>query len=248
MSMTTPGAPRSFTAPAMSEARSLRSRIRRTTFLYVVMNNLGVFNLVYVPLKFRVVGDAAATMRKVATSPMLYRSGILCGLISGILFLAVASLLHDLFRDVDQKQAMLLVVFVCGAVAIGLANLIPQFGVVIVSSNAEYLTVFSRPQLDAAGLALINLVSRGDLLAMAFWGAWLFPFGVLVMKSRFIPRLVGVLLMIAGAAYLSTSFLSILFPAQRQLTFSLAIPFMTCEMAAVLWLLIKGAVVPPAEQ
>jgi uncharacterized membrane protein len=83
---------------------------------------------------------------------------------------------------------------------------------------------------------------------MAFWGAWLFPFGALAMKSRFIPRVVGVLLIVAGTAYLATSFISILFPAQRQLTFYLAMPFMAGEMVAVLWLLIKGAVVPPAKQ
>src|SRR5215212_9323754 len=247
MLMTTTLAPPFSTAPATSDARSLRSRIRFATFLYVVMNNLGVFNLIYVPLAFRVAGDATATMRRVAESPMTYRSGILCGLFSGILFLVVACLLHDLFKDVDRKQAMLLVVSVSGAVAIGLANLIPQIGVLVVSSKAEYLTVFTRPQLDAAGLALINLVSAGDILAMAFWGVWLFPFGVLIIKSRFIPRVLGVFLIVAGAAYLATSFISILFPAHRQMTFYLAMPFMAGEMVAVLWLLIKGAVIPPAE-
>ncbi len=129
-------------------------------------------------------------------------------------------------------------------VALALANLLNEIAPLILLSGADYLSVFTKPQLDALALGFLRLNGSGESVVMAFWGLWLFPFGILVIKSGFFPRILGILLMVAGFAYIISRFTSILLPAYRHVVFQVMMPLSFGEVPIILWLLIKGAKVP----
>jgi hypothetical protein len=132
-------------------------------------------------------------------------------------------------------------------VAIALANLLHKFAVLVLLSGADYLSVFTKPQLDALALGFLRLHSNGVTVSTVFWGLWLFPFGILVIKSRFFPRILGILLMVAGFAYLTSSLTSIAAPAYRSIVSQFMMPLYSGEVPIIFWLLIKGAKVPQPE-
>ena len=227
---------------------SLRSRARFAGVLYLLMGIPGAFNIQYIPAAVLVRGDAAATARNITSGELMYRMAILSGLLNAIVWVFLVVCLYDLLKDVDRTQARLMVLFVSAAVAIGLANLASQIAPLILLSGADFLSVFTRPQLEALALASLRLNSNGNYLAMAFWGLWLFPFGVLVMKSRFFPTILGVLLIIGCFAYLTVSFTGLVFPAHSRIVNQVALPFYAIgEVAMVIWLLVRGARMPPQE-
>jgi hypothetical protein len=228
--------------------RSIRSKARVAGLLYLVMGIPGFFNLISIPAAFIVPGDATATARKITDGALTYRIGILSGLVSSIGFLFLALSLYSLFKDVDRTQARLLVSLVAVAVALGIANLVNQLAPLVLLSGADFLAVFTKPQLDALAMAFLRLHGNGNQLAAAFWGLWLFPFGILVIKSRFFPRILGVFLIAGGAAYLAVSFTSLVFPAYRQVVSRIALPFYAVgELPIALWLLVRGAQERPGE-
>ncbi len=111
-------------------------------------------------------------------------------------------------------------------------------------TGAEYLSVFDRPQLEALALGVLTLHSAGAAVVTAFWGLWLFPFGILVIKSGFLPRLLGILLLVAGVAYLTSSVTSIVLPEHREILSRIMMPLYFGEVPIIFWLLIKGAKAP----
>jgi Domain of unknown function (DUF4386) len=199
-------------------------------------------NDVYVPSAFIVPGDATATARNIAAAELTYRLGILGGLLSNVVFLLLVSSLYDLLRDVDRKQARLMVILVSVGATLGIANLLNQIAPLILSSGAHLSSVFTRPQLDALALGFLGLRNHGTHVAMAFWGLWLLPFGLLVMRSGFLPRILGVLLVAGCFAYLAVSFTFLVLPGYRNVVARAALPLSAVgELATIAWLLVKGA-------
>jgi hypothetical protein len=106
------------------------------------------------------------------------------------------------------------------------------------------LSVFTKPQLEALALGLLNVNSHGNTVDSVFWGLWLFPFGVLVMRSGFFPRVLGILLIVAGCAYVTSSVTSMVLPAYSHVVSQATMPLLFGEFPIIFWLLIKGAKVP----
>ena len=119
-------------------------------------------------------------------------------------------------------------------------NVLNEIAALILVSGANFLSAFEKGQRDALALLFLRLHGEGINVASIFWGLWLFPFGILVMRSGFIPRLLGVLLIIAGSAYLASSFASLLLPQYANLVGQIAIVFEVGELPIVLWLFITG--------
>ena len=202
----------------------------------------GAFSIMIVPEMLIVPGNAAATAAKIASSELLFRVGIVSGLICQITFIFLALALHRLLRDVDHAYATAMVALVMIAVPIAFLNLMNRMAVLILLSGAEFLSAFNPGQLHALVMFFLNLHDDGIMAVQLFWGLWLFPFGVLVYKSGFLPRLLGVLLVIACFAYLADSFTSLLLPHYKDAVSSwTAAPAGLGEFAIMLWLLIRGA-------
>jgi hypothetical protein len=227
---------------------SSQAKTRVPGILYALMGLPGVVWLQYMPAAFIVPGDATATARRIAGAALTYRIGILCALISSVSFVLLALSLYGLFKDVDKKHARLLVALVLVSATIGIVNEVNHLAPLILLSGADFLSVFTKSQLDALAMGFLRLHGGGLALDSAFWGLWLFPFGVLVIKSGFFPKILGICLIVGGFAYLAESVTLIALPAYRQVVSQVVLPFYAIgEVPILLWLLIKGAPVPRSE-
>lgn len=231
----------------MHDSTSLKSTARRAGLIYLLILFLAPLNLIYLPSVFFVPGNATATAIKITSGELLYRAGVFVDLLGSITFLFLVSCLYDLFKEVDRSLARLMVLLVAVCVAFSVGNLLNLIAPLILLSGADFLTVFPKSQLDALAFGFLKLRSSGNNVAMAFWALWLFPFGLLVIKSGFIPRLLGILLLVGGFAYLAVCFTSIVFPLYRPLVDRFSLPFYAIgELAIIFWLIVKGVrCVPP---
>ena len=123
-----------------------------------------------------------------------------------------------------------------------------EIAALILVSGADFLSAFEKGQLDALAYLFLRLHGQGFVVAEIFWGLWLFPFGVLVIRSGFIPRFLGVLLFIAGSGYLASSFASLLLPSYRHLVDQFAMVLTAGELPIIFWLLIWGAKDQPLDE
>jgi hypothetical protein len=227
---------------------SIKAKARLAGILYVLMGIPAWFSLMYIPSAFVVRGDATATARNIVTSQSLYRLGILSELVSQTIFLVLVLVLYDLFKDADRKQARLMVMLVGVSVAFEFANCLNLVAPLILLSGADFLAVFSKPQLDALALVFLKLRNDGLGVISLIWGLWLLPFGVLVIKSGFFPKGLGVLLIVACFAYVTDSITLIMLPVPIPVvsTVTLALGGLG-ELAIVVWMIVIGAKTPQTE-
>lgn len=208
--------------------------------LYFLFMIVAIFGEFFSPA-FIVPGDAAATARNITAGESTYRLGIMTSFVTLLLFTLLVERLYRLFRDVDRGLALLMVLLVTVGVAVALANMLNKFAPLVLLSGADYLAAFTKPQLDALAMGFLRFHSSAAMVATAFWGLWLFPFGALVIKSRFFPRVLGVLLLVAGLAYMITSITALTLPDRRQVVSRIMMPLYFGEVPIIFWLLIKGA-------
>jgi len=224
---------------------SRNATARQAGALYFVFMIVAIIDQFIFP-KMLVSGDAAATASNIVAGEQTYRLGIVLGFATHVIFLFLVVTLYRLFKDVDETPAMLMVVLVSVGVAVALANMLNRFAPLLLLGGAEYLAAFTKPQLEALAMDSIRFRGSGAAVPMAFWGLWLFPFGLLVAKSKFLPRILGVLLVIAGTAYVIGAFTTIAFPGQRQSLSRFLTPLYFGEVPIIFWLLIRGAKGAPA--
>jgi len=221
---------------------SRKQTARLAGVLYLVMGLAGAFSIAYIPKTFVVQGDAAATAGNILSSPMLYRFGIVADLINQAVFIWLALVLYDLLKDVNRRHARLMVAFVLAQAAMSFAIMITQIAPLVLLSGADYLSVFEKPQLDAAVLGILTLRARAIIALGTYMGLWLLPFGALVYRSRFIPGIIGVLLIVAGCAYVVSTMTFFLLPVYfRFSSMFMMLAAAAGEVSILGWLLIKGA-------
>jgi len=209
--------------------------------LYVLSSILGFFALLYVPSKLIVHGNATATANNIANSETLFRLGIATDLICQALFIFVALALYDLLKGVNQRHALSMLILILAAIPIAFLNEVNAIAALVLVRGADFLSLFDKPQRDALAMLFLNLHGYGFDIAGIFWGLWLFPLGLLVYRSGFLPRILGVLLMIACFAYLANSFTSLVLPRYEAIVSRWMNPLQLAEVLFMLWLLIMGA-------
>jgi len=210
-------------------------RARVAGFLYVIVNLPAPFVLIYLPSRLIARGDAAATANNIMASESLLRFGIVGWLFNLIASIFLVLALYQLLKVVNKNMATLMVIFMLASIPIGMLNELNNLAVLLLLSGADYLKVFTTEQLQALAYLFLRLHSQGLNIAQIFWGLWLFPMGYLVFKSGFLPRILGVLLMIGCFGYVIQSFAAFL-------GYNVSIIFFTSwgELLFLLWLLIKG--------
>ena len=186
----------------------------------------------FVVSKLIVPGDVAATSGNILASESLFRLGIAGSLIMMIAFLFYALFLYRLLRPVNASRARIMVALVLVSVPIYMLNQVNQFAALLASSERLY---------DQVKLFL-ELHRFGNLVGGIFFGLWLFPLGLLVFKSGFFPRFLGILLMFGGLGYLILFVQAFLFPGSERTLWTN--PFLVVthasELAMMMWLLIRG--------
>jgi hypothetical protein len=198
--------------------------------------------LIYIPAKLFVSGNANATANNIAAHQTLFRLGILSDLFTATMGIFLTLALYRLFQGVDKDLARLMVIL--GALVVTpiyFLNTINDAAALLLARGPDFLSVFDKPQRDALVLVFLRMHGQGILANEVFWGLWLFPFGLLVYRSRFLPRILGVWLMLNCFAYLATSVTGILWPSYEQRVSNWVFPVMFGELAIMLWLIIMGA-------
>ncbi len=178
--------------------------------LYVVFSIPGFFAMVYVPSKLIVHGNAAATANNIAANETLFRLGIAAQLIGMAGFIFVALALYDLLKGVNRRHASLMVTLIVVSVPIAFLNELNSIAALVLVRGADFLSTFEKPQRDALAMLFLRLHGQGFVVAEIFWGLWLFPLGLLVYRSRFLPRFLGVWLALAGFAWMILSLTGVL--------------------------------------
>ena len=210
-------------------------------FVYLLLVLIVPFRLIYIPSTLFVSGNATATANNIAAHQLLFRLGIVSDLLTGSLGLVVGLALYRLLKGVDQNLAALMVILGGLMVTpIYFLNTLNDAAALLLVRGADFLSVFDQPQRNALAMLFLRLHHGGVVVNEIFWGLWLFPFGVLVFRSRFLPHFLGVWLIINGFAYLALSFTGVLFPQHEDLVSNIAFPAQLGEVAIMLWLLIKG--------
>jgi hypothetical protein len=215
---------------------SIKNIARIAGLLYLILSALSAFGLVYVPSVLIAPRDAATTVSNILANEWLFRLGIVSNLLAFTVNIFVVVFLYKLLKPVNEGVASLMVILILMGLAIGMLNELNQVAVLLFSS-ADYLTAFTADQLQALVLLSLDLYEHGFLISHIFFGLWLFPMGYLIFKSGFLPRFLGVLLIIAGFGYLVDFILFFLFPdvgvTVSEFTF-------VEEVLLLLWLLIRG--------
>lgn len=224
---------------------TLKGDARRAGLIYLVMSVLGAPTLIYLP-RLIVAGDAAATAHNVLSNESTYRL-LLGGALAGwALYMVLGWALYDLFDSVDTSQARLLRIFVVASAIVGVIDVALLAAPLVALKSTALAAAFPRPQVEALALTLFGIRSMELHANEAFWGFWLIPFGVLVIKSRYIPRIIGVLLLIASVGYIIMSFAYIAVPSLLDVANKVGGVLIQGELTVILWLVIMGAKEPPA--
>jgi len=200
------------------------------------------FSLIYVPNTLIVRGDAAATAAKVLAHQTMLRLSIVNELFVAVVFVMLALALYRVFSGVNKLQAALMVVL--GAVLsapVTFVAVVNDIAALAILHAPHYLSsVFSKPQLEALALLFLNVHQYAMISQQFLWGLWLLPFGLLVMRSGFLPRILGILLIFNCFAYVVASLTWLFAPDYMSVVNTVALIPETGELWIALWMLIRG--------
>jgi len=218
---------------------SNKKTARIAGFLYLLLIISGFFSMEYIPSKIVVWEDPAATMNNVSNYEWLFRFDIVITIIMHICFILLSLALYQLLKKVEKNFALLMVIFVLIGIPISYQLLIKKFDILKLISDVEYLKVFQKDQIQAQVMLLFSSYESGFQISQIFWGLWLFPFGYLVFKSGFLPKFLGICLMLGCFGYLFDTLGRIVFINYFN-TRLIILPASIGEIGICLWLLIAG--------
>ncbi len=213
----------------------LRARVAGVLYLSVLP--LSIFGTLYINSRLVVPGDAAATAKNILASETLFRLGIVSALVAQIVNTVVVLALYQLLKSVNRNMAALMVIFLLLGVPIAMLNELNNVAVLFLLSGADAVKGLTADQMHASVSLLLNVHANGLSIAGLFWGLWLFPMGYVVFKSGFLPRILGVLLIIGCVGYLIQSVAVLLLP---NLNVNIALFTFWGEVLFPLWLMIRG--------
>ncbi len=191
---------------------STRSLARRAGLLYVLAGSLAPFTFLYVPGVLLVEGDALATADRVRASEGLLRAAIYGELYNATLLIFATLALYRLFTRVDPKTSILMAAMMLVSVPISYVNALNNVAPLILLRNPAIAALLDPGQVAAQVTFFLRLHNYGIVINQIFWGLWLFPIGVLILRSGFIPRWLAYPLFLAGAGYVVNSLGTLLLP------------------------------------
>lgn len=219
---------------------ALKKTARLAGLLYLIWVITGIYGIMYVPSKTIVPGDAGATAHKIIANEFLFRTGILNDLISITIGVYLLLVLYRLFKQVNKRQARLMVILLIVTFPVGF--IMDAFNMTtLMLFKGEVMTTFEISQRQDLAMLFLKISGYGTIILEMFWGLWLLPFGLLVYKSGFIPRVLGIFLIVNGISYIIHCSTHLLLPDYQELVFKFSMPlWILGEISIMLWLLIKG--------
>jgi Domain of unknown function (DUF4386) len=212
-----------------------------------LLTGFSIIRPMYVGRTLVVRDDAAATIHNIAAHELLFRFGIVSDLIAGLGCFLAALALYELLKGVDRTLGVLMLVL--GGLmpcVFAFVNVLNDAAAVVIARGEPFVSLFDKPQQAALAALFLRIHDHGFLINEVFAGLWLFPFGLLVFRSGFLPRILGLLLFVSGFGYLAISGTGLLLPLYVERVSMIASPALLGEAGIILWLLIKGARPPAA--
>lgn len=212
---------------------------RMAGFLYLIYMVTHIISDVWRD-SFIVPGDAVATVNTIMAHQGLFTVTVVGDLLAAALFFLAAWSLYVLLKPVNKNLAILFTLLNLAGVAIQCSSDLFLFAIQFLMNGPDYLNVFQVDQLQSLAMFFLDLREKGFTIAQLFYGAWLFPLGYLVFKSGYLPKILGIVLMVHCFTWLSTFFQSLLFPGFTTITYvSYPLGFIA-EFGLTLWLLVMG--------
>lgn len=212
---------------------------RLAGFLWLLMFIFGPIAQI-VRSRIFVIGDIEATANNVLANEFLFRLGFASDLIMMVIFLFLPFVLYKLLQTVDKNLAILMVIFVMVSVPINMLNLLNEYASLHLLTGTEYLSIYAIDQIKAQAMLYYDLYLHGYEIANIFFALWLVPLGLLVYKSRFLPRVLGILLIVGGCGLFLEVFIYFLFPGLVIINTILLVPQTIAEFLFLIWVLIRG--------
>jgi Domain of unknown function (DUF4386) len=220
------------------ESPRFKARIAGSLWLIVIAT--GVFAFV-AGSRLIVNNDAAATATNILAHEFLFRLAFVADLIAGLCYVGVTVILYYLLKPVSRSLALLAAFFGLGGVAISGAAWLARLAPLVLLRSDQYLSAFTTSQLQAMALASLKLYVQGFSISMVLFGIQCVLVGCLIVRSSFLPWILGVLLTIGGLSYLISSFADFLSPPFAALVLPFILPAgIVGEGSLTLWLLVKG--------
>ncbi len=232
------------TAPERTP-QATRRLARLAGAVYVSLGVAAAIGYYHAPL---VQSDLSAIGREITGNDLRFRIAVVSDVLSAVLAVPLALLLYQLLKPVNRTQAALMAVLLLLAIPVSFVVALNYVAAQMLLTGAPEVIALSGPQRDALGMLFLRLHTDGVLAVEIFWGLWLLPFGLLVMRSHFLPRVLGILLIIAGVAYVAHSLTTLLLAGHRVMLYERVtmVARAAGEFPVMFWLLIKGAEVPRA--
>lgn len=206
--------------------------------LYLLLIVIGGFGDGYVRNTLVVSGNAAATVSHILAAPQLWRLGIAASLVEHLLDVPIVLILYLLLRPVSRSLALLALILTLVQTAVLVASKVSLLTPLFLLGNADYLKAFDPSQLQTLAYVAIRSDAYGFGVGLIFFGAACLVVGHLVFWSGFFPRVLGVLMGIAGLCYLANSFALIVAPSFANM--AILLPAFIAELSFCLWLIVKG--------
>lgn len=223
---------------------SIKKSARTAGLLYLLQIPLGVFGIMYIPKAILVTGNIAATMTNIVTNEFVVRLSIVSALICALVTVFTANYIYKVLTPVNKIYARWILLFTIIVAPISMLNELNYIAILQLLTDSEYAYLFTPDQLNNVVALLLDIHHYGLQIIGIFFGLWLLPMGYLVYKSTYIPKFIGIFLMITCLGYLIDFVTSFLFP-----DFGIVISEYTWigEVMMVVWLLVKGINIPNYE-
>ena len=221
--------------------KELKRKARIAGINYLLLAVTSVFGLVYVPSKIIVAGDTVTTLKNVQSGQDLFTYGLISNLIYLTVFIFLVLSFYSLLKEVNKGQALLMVVFVLVGIPIAFLNELNKVAILLLANYSTMTDEFGAMQKLFLTDLFLGLNEYGNYMVCMFWGLWLIPLGMLIIRSGLIPRTLGYFLIIGALGYIISSFSFLISPEAGRIIFKYAtVPSAIAEVLLILWLLIKG--------
>ena len=226
----------------MKEEISLKTTARLAGLFFLLQAATTAFSLGYVRASLIVSGNAAATANNIMANESLFRLAIVSSLFTQIFLLLFGLAVFRIFRTVNKTWATVFLTSILMTVVIAVVNTLNNTAALVVLSKADYLSVFGQEQINAIAMIFLRLNNSGQGLVELFWTPYLFAFGLLIIKSKYIPKILGILLIISAVGFPVNTFTKILVPQFYPTIFFQIAQFSVAVgvIPITFWLLIKG--------
>ncbi|MCA9904943.1 MAG: DUF4386 domain-containing protein [Anaerolineae bacterium] len=228
------------TVPQANGFRSPQTLARIAAVLYIIIFFAAMFGAIYVKSTLIVPGDTAATISNLTGSTSLYQASSASYLLILMSEIALTVLLYVLFKNVNATLSLMAAAFRLAMTIVHGANLLFQFMVIALITRSDLQAVFEPDQLQALTKTIIDAHDVGWAIGIVFFSFHVLLLGYLVYQSGYMPRLLGVILILAAASYLFDNVALLFVAGYTETPAPLALFIIVAELSFPLWLLIRG--------